>query len=104
LDLVAVAPDGAFASYCICWLDPANRTGEFEPVGTRPAFRGKGIGKLLMLEGLRRLKALGARTAIVYSVGDNTASIRLYESVGFRTITRNRYYSKRLSWSSLARN
>jgi len=96
LDLVAVAPDGAFASYCICWLDSANRTGEFEPVGTRPAFRGQGIGKAVMLEGLRRLKARGAQTAIVYSAGANPASIKLYESVGFRTLTRNFYYSKRL--------
>jgi mycothiol synthase len=96
LNLVAVAPDGAFASYCICWLDPANQTGEFEPVGTRLAFRGKGVGKALMLEGLRRLKAHGARTAIVYSAGDNPASIRLYESVGFRSIARNDYYSKRV--------
>jgi mycothiol synthase len=93
---VAVAPDGAFASYCICWLDRANWTGEFEPVGTRPAFRGQGIGKVLMLEGLRRLKAHGARTAIVYSVGDNVASVGLYTSVGFQTLTRNYYYSKHL--------
>jgi mycothiol synthase len=96
LDLVAVAPDGAFASYCICWLDPANRTGEFEPVGTRPTFRGQGIGKAVMLEGLRRLKAHGARTAIVYSAGGNPAAIGLYESVGFETVTNNYYYSKRL--------
>jgi mycothiol synthase len=96
LDLVAVAPDGALASYCICWLDPANRTGEFEPVGTRPAFRGQGIGKAVMLEGLRRLKAHGTRIAIVYSLGDNQASIRLYQSVGFQTLTRNYYYSKRI--------
>jgi ribosomal protein S18 acetylase RimI-like enzyme len=96
LDLVAVAPDGSLASYCICWLDEANRTGEFEPVGTRPAFRGQGIGKAVMLEGLRRLKAHGAQTAIVYSVGDNIASIGLYTSVGFQTLTRYYYYSKRL--------
>jgi mycothiol synthase len=95
LDLVAVAPEGTFASYCICWLDPANRAGEFEPVGTRAAFRGKGIGKAVMLEGLRRLRAYGAQTAIVYSAGDNPASIALYESVGFRTLTRNVYYNFR---------
>jgi ribosomal protein S18 acetylase RimI-like enzyme len=96
LDLVAVAPNGELASYCICWLDEANRTGEFEPVGTRAAFRGRGIGKALMLEGLRRLQAHGARTAIVYSSGANPAAIRLYESVGFSILTRNYYYSKRL--------
>lgn len=96
LDLVAVAPGGTFASYCICWLDPANRHGEFEPVGTRPAFRRRGLGKAVMLEGLRRLKARGVRTAIVYSVGTNEASRRLYEAVGFRTVAVEYYYSKRL--------
>jgi len=56
LDLVAVSADGTFASYCICWLDPVSKIGEFEPVGTRAAYRGKGLGKALMLAGLRRLK------------------------------------------------
>jgi mycothiol synthase len=83
LDLVAISPEGTFASYCICWLDPVSKIGEFEPVGTRSAFRGKGLGKAVMLEGLRRLKASGMQTAIVYSLGSNQASRKLYESVGF---------------------
>jgi mycothiol synthase len=94
LDLVAVAPDGSFGAYCICWLDPVNQSGEFEPVGTRPAFRGKGIGKAVMLEGLRRLKAHGAQTALVLSTGTNEPARRLYESSGFRTIDRHWDFSK----------
>ncbi len=86
LDIVAVMPDGAFASYCVCWLDPVNRTGEFEPVGTRAAYRRQGIGKAVVYEGLRRLKARGARTAIVYSTGGNDASRALYLSAGFRVV------------------
>jgi mycothiol synthase len=96
LDLVAVAPDGTFVSYCICWLDPVNKIGEFEPVGTRLAFRGKGVGKAVMLEGLRRLQAHGMQTAIVISVGNNEPAWRLYESVGFQTYNRLFDYSKRL--------
>ncbi len=96
LDLVVVAPDGAFAAYCLCWLDSANACGEFEPVGMRAAYRGWGLGKALMLEGLRRLRACGAKTAIVYSVGDNEAAVRLYQSAGFQPVVRDYDWSKPL--------
>lgn len=89
LDLVAATPEGAFASYCICWLDPASKSGEFEPVGTRAAFRRRGVGRVLMLEGLRRLRAHGAETAFVTSEGSNEAALALYQSVGFRIINRD---------------
>ena len=88
LDLVAVAPDGAFASYCICWFDPVTGTGEFEPVGTRPAYRRLGLSRGVLVEGCRRLHALGARTALVSSVGWNEPANKLYESVGFRVLYR----------------
>jgi mycothiol synthase len=95
LDLVAVAPDGTFGSYCICWFDPHSRTGLFEPVGTRSACRGLGLGKAVMHEGLRRLRELGARTAFVLAVHDNEAARNLYESVGFETVNTERLYGKK---------
>ena len=95
LDLVSVAPDGTFGSYCVCWLDPESRKGLFEPVGTRPAHRGKGLGKTIMLEGLHRLRDLGARAAAVTAIHDNDSAIGLYESVGFRTVNRERLYGKK---------
>ena len=94
LDLVTVAPDGAFGSYCLCWFDPASRTGLFEPVGTHPEHRGEGLGRAVMLEGLRRLQKLGARTALVTAIHDNRAAARLYDSVGFGTVNVERFYGK----------
>jgi len=96
LDLVAAMSHGAFASYCICWLDPVNRTGEFEPVGTRPALRRQGLGKAVIAEGLRRLKARGATDAIVYTPQRNGSAMALYESAGFRIVGSEYDYVKRV--------
>ena len=93
LDLVA--PDGEFGSYCICWFDPQSRTGLFEPLGTRRAHRGKGLGKAVMCEGLRRLRELGARTTFVTAIHDNEAARSLYQSAGFETVNRERVYGKK---------
>ncbi len=82
LDLVVVAPDGAFAAFCIACFDEENRIGMFEPVGTHPAYRQRGLGKAIMSEGLRRLQALGATVAYV-GCGPGVAANRLYEAVGF---------------------
>ena len=96
LELVAVAPDGAFGSYCVCWLDPGSRTGLFEPLGAGPAYRGRGLGKAVMLEGIRGLRELGAHTALVAAVHDNEDAKGPYESVGFETLNRRRLYGKKL--------
>jgi len=94
LDLVVVAPDGSFASFCIIWYDERNRFGEFEPVGCHPKHRRRGLTKALMCEGLRRLKHLGATVASVGSVGSDVPSNRLYESLGFRKIDRSYLWEK----------
>ena len=84
LDVVSAAPDGRIASFALGWLDDENRVGEFEPVGTPAEFRGQGLGRAALLEGLRRLRALGAQSVIVYAEADNRAAQALYRSVGFR--------------------
>jgi len=82
-DLLVVAPDGTFAAFCIAWYDPFNRAGKFEPVGTHSRHRRRGLGKAVLLAGMRLMKALGAATAIVEGRGDNAAANRLYGSLGF---------------------
>jgi mycothiol synthase len=85
-----------FGAYCLCWYDPVSRTGLFEPLGTRPAHRRLGLGRGVMIEGLRRLRALGSETALVTAFSENRAATGLYESVGFRTVGREHLYGKKL--------
>jgi len=83
-DLFVRSPDGQGASACTIWFDPVNRVGMFEPVGTRPDFQGKSLGKAVMAEGLRRMKAAGMQRAIVGFDPDNAAARGLYSALGFR--------------------
>jgi len=93
LDLVVVAPNGSFASFCVIWFGTENRIGWFEPVGTHPAHRRLGLAKGMMAEGLRRIRALGATKAFV-GVGIGDAANRLYESVGFNSFCRDFCWQK----------
>ena len=79
LTLAAVAPKGDFVSYCGMWYEPRNRIALVEPVATDPDYRRLGLGRTVVLEGVRRCAALGARVAFVGSDQD------FYKSLGFRT-------------------
>jgi mycothiol synthase len=79
LDLVAIAPDGAIASFCTIWFDDVTRSAYFEPVATIPAHQRRGLGKAVMNEGLRRLQRMGATMALVG--GYSPEANGLYRSV-----------------------
>ena len=83
IDLVTVAPEGIFASFCIVWPDPVNHIGLFEPVGTHTRFQSRGLGKAVVTEGLRQLQNCGMRRAAVCVEGSNQAALGLYQSIGF---------------------
>lgn len=82
-DLFVRSPDGRGASACTIWFDTVNGVGKFEPVGTHPDFQGQGLGKAVMTEGLRRMKAAGMRRAVVGFDPNNVAALALYTSMGF---------------------
>ena len=94
LDIVAVAPDGEFASFCTVWFDDVTRTAAFEPVGTAPAHQRRGLGRAVMGEGLRRLERLGATQAYVGSY--TPAAHALYASVGFTEYDLSEPWAKEL--------
>lgn len=90
LDLVAVTPEGELAAYAIVWWDPGSRAGLFEPVGAAARHRGKRYASAVMVEGLRRLRALGATDAVVgcATQPESEPARRLYASTGFEVVCR----------------
>jgi ribosomal protein S18 acetylase RimI-like enzyme len=91
-DLIAVAPDGTFAAFCFCWVDPEanernNRLeGWIDMLGTRRGFRKIGLGRAMLLAGLLRLKEEGLKIARLGVDSENpSGALRLYESTGFVT-------------------
>jgi mycothiol synthase len=89
LDLVAVAPDGRLAAFCIGWLDsnPAGQPGgQIEPLGVHQDYRKSGLGRAILAEGLRRLQLNGAQRVVVETDQYRNAALELYQSAGFRVI------------------
>jgi mycothiol synthase len=82
LDLVAVAPDGSFAATAGLTYDAANRHGIVEPVCTARQHRRLGLARMLLIEGLRRLRDRGAVTASL-DTGEGAAANSLYTACGF---------------------
>lgn len=83
LDLVVVAPNGDFVSCCIVWLDRYNKIAKLEPVGSIVL----GMGREVVMEGLRRARALGTKKSIM------ATSLEYYEKIGFI-----RKYPYGISW------
>jgi mycothiol synthase len=94
LDNIAVGPDDEVGAAALVWLDHERKVGEFEPVGTRPTFQRRGLGRLVMLRGLAKMREGGMDTAIVGTNAGNAPAIALYESVGFEIINRVTSYER----------
>lgn len=94
LDIVTVAPEGVFAAAVTGWLDPVNRIGDLGEVGTLPAYRRQGLMRPALLECLRRMQAHGMERACVSTGVENWPAIRLYESVGFKTVNQYLDYTR----------
>ena len=91
LHVLVEAPDATMAASTIMWHDEANKTAEFEPVGTRPDYRRLGLGRAMLLHGMRLARAAGATHMTVACLGapGHPQARGLYYSVGFRELSRD---------------
>lgn len=100
LDLLAVAPDGRLAAYCVCSIsqEENTRTGRNEgftdPVGTHPDFQRRGLARALMLAGLQALKQRGMDTAVLGTSSENVAMQCTAESVGYRVESTTLWFAR----------
>jgi ribosomal protein S18 acetylase RimI-like enzyme len=98
LDLVAVAPEGTLAGTCYCIIghEEGSILGFTDPVATHPAYQRLGLARSLLLEGMRRLRARGAVTAMLGTSSDNAAMQGAAESAGYRVAWSKVWLSKPL--------
>jgi mycothiol synthase len=101
LDLVIVAPDGTLAAFCWGRLDSeanpisGRKDGQIGLLGSRRGYRGIGLGRAILLAGMRALAAAGAESAALSVDADSpTGATRLYESAGFCTVLTRMLYGK----------
>jgi len=88
-----------------CWTvinvdqtrDRRIETGRIHMLGVDPDYRGKGLGKQVLLAGLSLLKSRGLRRVDLTVDSENRVSLNLYVSLGFAVRTSNLWYEKMLA-------
>ncbi|MDA2985446.1 MAG: mycothiol synthase [Actinomycetota bacterium] len=68
--------------------------GEIYVMGVDPVFHGRGIGRAVVLAGLRYMRNKGIFSAMLYVEADNRDAIKLYTKVGFTEWGRDILYRK----------
>ncbi len=84
--------DGVLLGSCWTKVHP-DGAGEIYIIGVRPDAAGRGLGRLLVVEGLRHLSVdCGASSAVLWVEKTNAPARRLYGSLGFWEAARIRSY------------
>ncbi len=103
LDLIAVDAAGTFAAFCLCELSEVAdgrgeyTVGEISVIGTRPTHQGQGLGRALLLTGMRLLKERGATDVFLETELAQTPALHLFTSVGFRRVSVWQWMTKEIA-------
>jgi ribosomal protein S18 acetylase RimI-like enzyme len=98
MDLVAIAPNGELAAFCVCGFDDAEKqVGYTDPIGTHPDYRRIGLGKAIVSSGMQMLKTRNAKVVELGTSSDNLAMQGLAEALGFERVSERLWFSKTVS-------
>ena len=77
-----------------CWTKvPSSRAGEIYVIAVLPGYQGRGLGKALLLEGIRHMHdGDGALACVLYVDAANLPAVNMYRSMGFRHHHTDRSY------------
>jgi putative acetyltransferase len=84
-DMVIARVDGEVAG-CISWYPIEPQIAEIKRLYVRPAFRGRGVGRLLFAHAIDKIRDYGYRTVRLDSLERLAEAKKLYESFDFRPI------------------
>jgi ribosomal protein S18 acetylase RimI-like enzyme len=90
LDLVAVAPDGRLAGFCVCGIPveenaaTGRNEGYTDPIGVHPDFQQKGLARALLMTGLQLLRERGVASAVLGTSSENAAMQATARSAGLQ--------------------
>jgi len=88
--------DGEIAGYVTLWLDGAAGVGTVSNLALTKKFRGRGLGRRLVLHALDELRTAGMSHAKIETVVQNEVGIGLYTDLGFQEVARQIHFVKKL--------
>jgi mycothiol synthase len=98
LDLVAVAPDGRLAAYCVATISHSQNAltgrvdGYTDPVATHPDFQRRGLCRALLYATMRLLQERGVETVRLGTSRENLAMQGAAASAGFQVEAETFWY------------
>ncbi|MFQ5860096.1 MAG: GNAT family N-acetyltransferase [Dehalococcoidia bacterium] len=102
-DVLFLTREGEVVGYCWTRVMETKRglVGGVPMIGVAPGNRGLGLGRVVLLAGIRSLRARGVDRVTLTTDEANVAAGKLYESVGFSRARTLHWYEARLSPSSV---
>ncbi|MCY7487732.1 GNAT family N-acetyltransferase [Paenibacillus alvei] len=83
--MVAKNEEGGYAAYCGLWYCPVTDYAYVEPLCVIPAYWGRGLGRAVLVEALKRSHALGAKAYVI-------SDLPIYKTIGFEQHSNYSFY------------
>ena len=102
--ILVVEVEGTVVGYITTWQDTEAGIGYIPNLAFVPEWRGKGLGRRLIVEALDRFRAAGLSHAKIETLAQNEVGHHLYTSIGFREVARQVHFFADLSKSQSAQD